>query len=299
MEHNLDILQYSYDDLLQLFDLDDKIREITMDDIKQAKMKVLRLHPDKSKLDAKYFLFYKKALDKIVFFYNNNNRQNQKVENIDYTTDNINGTAIQPLVADKEGKFLKWFNNRFNEITTKKAKPDDDRNGWFAKEEPVYNVETNVLQSNISNAMNTMKQKTNQLANYKGVENLVSSSCGTNFFEDVDDDDANQYEYISTDPFSQLKYDDLRKVHKDQSIFAVSENDFAKYTPRASVEDLVKERGSQPLTPMNTKWAEALLAETEQQKIERYKQLSQKGNRNTDEYEQQNNSNIATFLRLR
>ena len=58
MEHNLDIHMYSLKDILDLFDLD---YDINIDDLKRAKKKVLMTHPDKSRLDAKYFLFYKKA----------------------------------------------------------------------------------------------------------------------------------------------------------------------------------------------------------------------------------------------
>ena len=53
-------------------------------DLKQAKKRVLMLHPDKSKLDPKYFLFYKKAFDIVVQFYDNQNRQNIEVNNKAY-----------------------------------------------------------------------------------------------------------------------------------------------------------------------------------------------------------------------
>ena len=53
--HNLDIHMYKLTDLLNLFELS---YDISIDDLKRAKKKVLMTHPDKSKLDAKYFLFY-------------------------------------------------------------------------------------------------------------------------------------------------------------------------------------------------------------------------------------------------
>ena len=59
MEHNLDIHMYSLKDILDLFDLD---YDINIDDLKRAKKKVLMTHPDKSRLDAKYFYFTKKLL---------------------------------------------------------------------------------------------------------------------------------------------------------------------------------------------------------------------------------------------
>ena len=54
-EHNLNIHMYSLEDLLGLFGL---TYNISQADLKRAKKVVLMTHPDKSKLDSKYFLFY-------------------------------------------------------------------------------------------------------------------------------------------------------------------------------------------------------------------------------------------------
>ena len=65
--HNLNINMYSFRELLELFQLSSKI---TIEDLKRAKMMVLRMHPDKSRLPPDYFLFYKKAFDLVVNYYN-------------------------------------------------------------------------------------------------------------------------------------------------------------------------------------------------------------------------------------
>ena len=75
-EHNLNIHLYSLEDLLGLFNL---TYDITYDDLKRAKKTVLMTHPDKSKLDSKYFLFYKKAFDIIIRFHDNQNKQRKQV----------------------------------------------------------------------------------------------------------------------------------------------------------------------------------------------------------------------------
>jgi hypothetical protein len=72
---------YSLDEVLGLFELN---YQISLEDLKRAKKKVLMLHPDKSKLSAEYFLFYKKAFEIVVKFYDNQNRQNQVVQNTEY-----------------------------------------------------------------------------------------------------------------------------------------------------------------------------------------------------------------------
>ena len=76
--YNLDIHMYNFEELLNLFNLS---YDMDIHDMKRAKKQVLMTHPDKSKLDAKYFLFYKKAFDVIVKFYENQTKQNQTVSN--------------------------------------------------------------------------------------------------------------------------------------------------------------------------------------------------------------------------
>ena len=56
INHNLNIYMYSFEDILELFDL---TYTITPEDLKRAKKTVLMIHPDKSKLSSDYFLFYK------------------------------------------------------------------------------------------------------------------------------------------------------------------------------------------------------------------------------------------------
>ena len=94
-DHNLQIQNYSFDELLGLFELESY--QISVDDLKRAKKKVLMLHPDKSRLDAKYFLFYKKAFDIVVQFYNNQHKQNQDVtaENSQYNNIDMRYTYLE------------------------------------------------------------------------------------------------------------------------------------------------------------------------------------------------------------
>ena len=68
--HNLDINMYKLDDLFGLFNLS---YDISIEDLKRARKIVMKTHPDKSRLDPKYFLFYKKAFDIIVQFYDYQN----------------------------------------------------------------------------------------------------------------------------------------------------------------------------------------------------------------------------------
>ena len=63
MEVDLDINNYDLDSLVALFKIPIHFEE---HHLKQAKKTVLAMHPDKSKLDKEYFLFFSKAY-KIIY----------------------------------------------------------------------------------------------------------------------------------------------------------------------------------------------------------------------------------------
>jgi hypothetical protein len=77
---------------------------------------------------------------------------------------------------------------------------------------------------------------------YRGVQPLVSStSTATGLYNEDEDKTV----YVTSDPFSKLKYDDLRKVHKDQTVLAVGEEDFSnvKQYKREGIQQLEKPTG--------------------------------------------------------
>ena len=295
--HNLNIHMYSLDEILGIFDLK---YQLTIDDLKRAKKKVLMLHPDKSKLSAEYFLFYKKAFDIIVQFYENQNKQNKSVENFEYKPLNgeLNKRNIKNVTsAIKEmnpEKFQSKFNQLFEENMAKK--PNSSKNEWFAKDEPIYNIDQNVNASNMRDVLENMKQNNGAIINYRGVENLYSSGSGTNVYHD--DDDITDNSYVTSDPFSKLKYDDLRKVHKDQTVFAVSERDFEKVQTYSSVDHFVRERSRNLLDPMEKQRAEQTLAAKERKMQEEMMKRQYQSNLRTMQYEEKNKAVLSSFMML-
>jgi outer membrane receptor protein involved in Fe transport len=77
------------------------------------------LHPDKSHLAADYFLFYKKALDIIVRYCDNDEKQNREVGNdkIDYKPENNLNKSSQNVVQKNIEKMSSTdFHNKFNQL---------------------------------------------------------------------------------------------------------------------------------------------------------------------------------------
>jgi hypothetical protein len=292
-QHNLNINMYSLEELLGLFDL---TYDLDMEGVKRAKKKVLMLHPDKSRLSSDYFIFYKRAFEVIVQFYEEKTRQNRTVptEEVKYSPMNTSQQKSKQVNEVIKNMKKSEFQNKFNEMFEQNMKtaPDPKRNEWFKKEDPIFDINEKVSTQNMGQVFDTIKQRSMGLVQYKGVQSLNSGS-GTNIYDDEDDNS-----YVVCDPFSKLKYDDLRKVHKDQTVLAVSEKDFQKVPQYSSVDHFMRERGNQNLTPLEKTQAEKMMEiqQKEHEKMIMKKQYN--ASLKTMEYEEKNKQVLSNFLRI-
>lgn len=292
-QHNLNINMYSLEELLGLFDL---TYDLDVEGVKRAKKKVLMLHPDKSRLSSDYFIFYKRAFEVIVQFYEEKTRQNRVVptEEVKYSPMNTSQQKSKQVNEVINNMKKSEFQNKFNEMFEQNMKtaPDPKRNEWFKKEDPIFDINEKVSTQNMGQVFDTIKQRSMGMVQYKGVQSLNSGS-GTNIYDDEDDNS-----YVVCDPFSKLKYDDLRKVHKDQTVLAVSEKDFQKVPQYSSVDHFMRERGNQNLTPLEKTRAEKMmeLQQKEHEKMIMKKQYN--ANLKTMEYEEKNKQVLSNFLRI-
>jgi hypothetical protein len=297
-QHNLNIHMYKLNELLDLFGLS---YDISIEDLKRAKKIVLMTHPDKSKLTPEYFLFYKKAFDIIVQFYENQTKQNRPVpkEEIKYQTMNANNfdktssNKIKNTINEMPtNEFQKRFNQLFEENMS--SKQDASKNEWFTKHDTTIQVPENVNSKNIGQVFQRIKQENSSvvLAKYRGVENMNTQS-GSGYYDEEDDD-----QYVACDIFSKLKFDDLRKVHKDQTIFAVSENDYQNVPQFTSVDHYVRERSKVSMTPLEKEEAELLLSQQERQYRETMMKKEHAAKLKSMEYEQKNKTVLGNFMRL-
>jgi hypothetical protein len=306
-KYNLDIQSYSLDELFQLFDFTVN-DNITLDQIKQAKRKVLMMHPDKSNLPSEYFLFYKKAFELVIRTYDSQQKTSVIVpdEKIDYvpelTVDASNRNKKQIQNKINELSSTKSFQKQFNELFEQNQnKPLSDKNDWFKTQEPLYEMENIKSTQHMGKTMAQIKQKQKQdgIIQYTGVVSLYSNGGGTrsNFYDDVEtDEDTANAEYITCDPFSKLKFDDLRKVHKDQTVFAVNETDFEQVKQYKNVDEYVRTRNQH--TPMEQSKAQLFLQQQEKELRERMLRKQHQSQLKTMEYEQKNKNIMSNFLRI-
>jgi len=275
---NLDISSYSFHEILDLFGLgylENSGYNISFDDMKQTKKKVLMLHPDKSNLSAEYFIFYKKAYDILLKHFEENNKTqvdvssantDYKIVASDYKNESIQNSVSHVLEKTTNKKFNEKFNNLFEKLNENKK---STKNDWFSKEENIFETPNKVSASNMNGIFESLKeqqQHNKDLIVHRDFTALYSSAGNikiAGLYEDVADDDVangSPATYISSNPFDKLKYEDLRKVHKNETIFSVSEKDFNKVKTYNSIEDLKYNRNIQDTSPLEKTQAELLLS---------------------------------------
>jgi hypothetical protein len=315
--HVLDISQYSIDDLFGLFDLPRNTREIRQEHVKLAKHKVMQSHPDKSRLPPEYFIFYKRAFERIVQIYESQHKTEQTVPVVSCKSQEIRYSplSINPCISSKrfhqmqahqnqkieeERAKAKEFNHTFNRLFEENMsdKPDPTRNEWFRTDENPYadiSVKS-VAQMNDTLEKIKVQEKQRALAVYRGVQPVFSTSARTssNLYEDTEEE---QDEYISSDIFGKLKFDDLRKVHKDQTVFLVSDSDMANVQTYTSVDQYKNAR--ETVSPMEKTDAERMFALEEHNKRERMMQKEHIAHLKSLDYAEKNKKVMSSFLQLR
>lgn len=316
---NININDYSIEQLYSLFKLSPETA--TESALKDAKRKVLSLHPDKAGSQyQQHFIFYMNALNRVAehseihnrdetsrkkmqsgmetgFHYENDARNMYKDANY---TNNIKQMA---QTMTKTGEFNRNFNEAYDKFVKKPI--DHSRYQWFNQETPVYETGKPASAKDIAQNIDAVRaqQQQYQLAIHRGVQELNgSSSVGAHGLYD-DDEMIRGSTYVSSNPFSKLKYDDLRKVHKDETVFTVSEQDYSNMPKYRNVNEYTaKARPDNyenvPLTRQQTDEQERI-RQYETIKQQRMRQMELDAYNNASRYEDLNNKFMSNLLRLK
>jgi len=286
---------YSFREILELFQISSTP---TIDDIKRAKMMVLKMHPDKSRLAPSYFLFYKQAFDAVYEYYQQQAKTTAQVPTEEQTyspstnesEDRRTARVIQKKMNDLgKDQFQRKFNELFDTVA---EKPDPTMNDWFRTNDPLFQFDEVHSTAGLGAAMEQVKQKTAALVKHTGVQTLSSSGPAYNNLYDQDEG------YVSCDPFGSLKYEDIRKVHKDQTVLAVSESDFAKVKQFSSMDQLQRERGSMHIQHVDRSEHERFFTEQQEGHQEKIAAKQYAAQLKSNEYAEKNKQVMASFLQL-
>jgi len=246
---DLNIDNYDYEDILKLFDIGIDFGE---NDLKRAKRKVLLMHPDKSGLDKRYFLFFSSAYKILYSVYqfrekaNISEKSDIKNERTEYIAekDEYNEAVIKSLQSSdkfRPEEFNKWFNELFDKV---KLDNDYDNGGygdWLKNsDDEVINQCSN--KNEMNEAINKKKRdlRANAITKYNDINEFNSGGYG-----DLTNSKPEEY---SSGMFSKLQFEDLKKAH-NESVVPVTEEDYKpKYN---SMEDLRIKRHEQNLVPLS------------------------------------------------
>lgn len=295
MVSNFNLSDYSFTDIMNLFELK---FPITLTDMRNTKQAVLKMHPDKSRLPPEYFLFYKKAFDVIVDYYNNENKMNQEVIKQSYKDRSSDffqdDREERPFMNANIEEFQHTFNRLFeeNQIKSKNPPREDWKKESFAPPPKVGGQHFNHRQ--FTDIKKQIREK--DLVVYRDIRELHHSIGGSNLY---DEDEAEETDrLIESEPFAKLKYEDVNRVHYKETILPVGlDSDFQK-VPTRTIQELNTLRQKQPLDPIGEMEARRLLAEKESQWKNRMIQKEFESKKKSMMYEEKNKSVMAHFLRL-
>jgi hypothetical protein len=247
---DLDITNYDYDDILKLFKLS---KQITIEDLKNAKKQVLSSHPDKSGLDKSYFLFFSSAYKILFNIYNFREKHssttnlNNYNENYNADKDEFNALLIHKVTTNKSSaQFNTWFNEQFESF---KITNDYDANGygdWLtSKDENNKNNNEENAKCKDLNSLHKIIEEKKQIAR---TQNLVIKKdvCEFNNTNYCDLTNSKPEDY-SSGLFSKFQYEDLKKAHNESLIPVTNEDITNNYS---SLEDIRTKRASQLLAPL-------------------------------------------------
>ena len=228
---DLNIENYTLPDLLNLFKIPINYNEV---ELKEAKKRVLATHPDKSGLDAKYFLFYSKAYQYIYNLFTM--RKGSDNKNISYDSEYVAEIDNeQKLILNNKleqmdkKKFHTWFNDLFDKTKVKNEEQDSGYGDWLKSDEGL--VDQNKVSSldEMNKYIKNKKDNMKSLIKYKDFTEINENSLN-NLINDRPD-------YYASDINSKLQYDDIMRAH-NEGVVPVTEEDYINKQKFRNVEEL-------------------------------------------------------------
>jgi len=248
---DLDLDHYSLDDLYQLFNIDYNLNE---ESLKEAKKIVLKIHPDKSQLDSKYFLFFSKAYKRLYSIYEFQNKSLKKTfkdeEFFDESNKNILNNMFEQNKSFKDPKnFNSWFNESFEKHRLEN--PNEQGYGdWFKSDEGFITMDENVTKGNMNDVFEQKKKQIQALTVYDGVTDVFSSTFGGSLLDGGD--------------VGSLNYTDLQQAYT-QTLIPVSMDDYDKIQKFNNVSEYKAHRERVDVTPLTQEDAQRKLLQQQKQ----------------------------------
>ena len=246
MDVDLNIDNYNFDDLLNLFGLQMKFSE---DDLKKAKRRVLMTHPDKSGLDKQYFMFFTKAYKMLSQIYYFRGKKQSRAYDKSYETDDVEHLElIKGLDGKSVSEFNNWFNKMFENVKLADEEMDSGYGDWMENGE--LKSMDNVKLNDFGREFEKRKQECKELVIHNNIKDM-NGSGGSNLSRD-------RPELYNSDIFSKLKYEDLRRAHTE-TVVPVTQEDFDNVKQFNNVDAYIRHRNATRMDPLNNEEAQNYL----------------------------------------
>jgi hypothetical protein len=268
---DLNIATYSLDDLYCLFHLDSDT-ELTEADMKAAKRFTLKSHPDKSGLDAKYFLFFSQAYKRLHSIYSSTHRflENREMS-LQRDTQNMEDTdktqlsrffRKNPQLKKDASQFNAWFNREFIQCSDPMYTAEQGHGDWFKSNQDIPDTQISKDTFQDYKRQIIMDKPQHQLTTFKSPFGETWSDGNSALGASMLLGDPNQTEFSTT----QNGYGSDLKQAYSESVFAVSE-DVGKEHLHASVQAYRHGRDRMDTTPLEKQEAERILYQQERQNV--------------------------------
>ena len=248
---DLDLEHYSLDDLYHLFNISNG--SLNEPSLKSAKQIVLKMHPDKSHLDAKYFLFFSKAYKRLYSIYDFQNKSNNKIYKDQDFFDESNRTVLDTMFEkNKEFKDSKNFNSWFNDAFEKHRIENPIEQGygeWLKSDEGIMNIDENVTKGNMNEIFEQKKKQIQSLTVYQGITDTFSPTLGGSLLNDESN-------------FSSDNYTDLRQAYTE-TLIPVTLEDYEQMPKYNNFNEYKTKRDSIDTTPVSKEDGERILYKKE------------------------------------
>ena len=237
---DLNINNYSLEDLLGLFKLDYNFDE---NDLKMAKKIALKTHHDKSGLDKNVFLFFLKAYKMCVTIYEFRIKRKDLDTNKKYEYESLEGSLnakqkeellYKKLNGKSAKEFNVWFNKMFEKVKLHDEEDDEGYGTWFKSNE---NIETNKIHNkrDMNSFFEKKKEQAKALVVHKDIEEEGGNTGYNLSREKVDNYDSGM--------FSRLQFQDLKQAHT-VTVVPVTHKDFENKKKFNNVESYKRHRES-------------------------------------------------------
>lgn len=288
---DLNIENYSREDLYKLFGFKTHLI-LDEENMKEAKKIVLKTHPDKSRLDNKYFVFFSKAYQRLREIYEFQNKTSKKTVDSSEHYDSQNTQVLDKMFEMKKdlknsNNFNKWFNEQFE----KHRLEDPVEHGygnWLKSDEDIVFTPQGLNKDSMAREIEKRKKQIQSLTPYKGInDTFVSSSAGGSALMEYNNN------YTSGSLFggsSGIGYTDLKHAYVE-SVIPVTDDDYNNVQKFKSIDEYKRHRDNVNVTPLSKEDALRQLYQQDKAKNEEsaalayyYAQQSEKVKRNDTEF---------------